>query len=174
MTDWKILGLLAKCHTERTRIHKIESNSQPKAKPNTLAVCTLLGLLFFASRCGASEPGSQDPRTAAEAEAYKERIELTHVGLARGENYLGDTVYYVEGTIKNSGEKAIQRIDLTFLFKDSLNQVVLKEMRRALEYKGSRGLESQKTASFQVGFDRLPKDWNYVVPEVQITTISLK
>jgi hypothetical protein len=96
------------------------------------------------------------------------------VSLAKGENYLGSEVFYVEGSIKNMGNRVVQRVEITFLFRDSLKQVVLKESRKALEYKGTRGLEADKTTRFQVAFDHLPKDWNYFVPELEVTQITLK
>ena len=96
------------------------------------------------------------------------------MGLAKGESYLGNEVFYVEGVLKNNSSRAIQRVELLFLFKDSLNQVVLRETRKAVDYKGSKGLEPRKSATFQVAFDRLPKDWNYVVPDVQINNINFK
>jgi hypothetical protein len=118
-----------------------------------------------------SDPAGQNPSVA---EAYRSRIEISKIGLAKGENYLGDEVLYVEGSLKNNGEQLVQRIELTFVFRDSLNQVVLKESRKAVEYKGTRGLEPQKSTRFQVAFDHLPKDWNHVVPEVEVSQVTLK
>jgi hypothetical protein len=133
----------------------------------------LLGLLLLVSACGKG-PQSGGGAGPAQAETYKSQLELSHVGLAKGENYLGNKVFYVEGMLKNNSSRAIQRVELLFLFKDSLNQVVLRETRKAVDYKGSKGLEPQKSTNFQVAFERLPKDWNYVVPDVQINNINLK
>jgi hypothetical protein len=136
-----------------------------------LAVVTSSLILLSACAKGPPSSGVVSP---AQAETYKSQLELSHVGLAKGENYLGNEVFYVEGMLKNNSSRAIQRVELLFLFKDSLNQVVLKETRKAVDYKGSKGLEPQKSANFQVGFERLPRDWNYVVPEVQINNINFK
>jgi hypothetical protein len=105
---------------------------------------------------------------------YQGRIEISHLNLAKGESYLGDSVYFVEGEIKNSGDRIVQRVELTLTFRDSLKQVVLKETRRALEYKASKGLEVQKTAKFQIGFDHLPRDWNNFLPEVRVTGVVIR
>jgi hypothetical protein len=125
----------------------------------------LLGLLLLISACG---KGSQSGGVAspAQAEAYKSQLELSHIGLAKGESYLCHEVFYVEGVVRNNGTRAIQRVEVLFLFKDSLNQVVLRETRKHVDYKGGKGLEPQKSTNFQVAFERLPKDWNYVVPDV--------
>jgi hypothetical protein len=118
--------------------------------------------------------GATEEQSSLAAEAYKAKIELSKIGLAKGENYLGDEVFYVEGSLTNAGEKVVQRVDLTFFFRDSLNQVVLKESRKAVEFKGARGLDPQKTTRFQVAFDHLPKDWNYVLPQIEVSQVSLK
>jgi hypothetical protein len=133
----------------------------------------LLAALVGCGRDSSSQT-SQAAQNVVETEAYKSKIELSKVSLAKGENYLGSEVFYVEGSIKNMGNRVVQRVEITFLFRDSLKQVVLKESRKALEYKGTRGLEADKTTRFQVAFDHLPKDWNYFVPELEVTQITLK
>jgi hypothetical protein len=143
----------------------------------TLLFQCVMGVLVFSlsSSCNRrSEDAGDRAQASAEAEAYKEKIELSHIGLAKGENYLGDEIHYVEGTAKNDGDRIVQRIELTFVFKDSLKQMVLKESRKAVDFKGARGLESQKSTRFQVGFDHLPKGWNYFVPEVYVSKVILK
>jgi hypothetical protein len=140
---------------------------------STALVVVVLSSSMFFSAC-AKGPQSSGVVSPAQAETYKSQLELSHVGLAKGESYLGNEVFYVEGLLKNNSSRAIQRVELLFLFKDSLNQVVLRETRKAVDYKGSKGLEPRKSATFQVAFDRLPKDWNYVVPDVQINNINFK
>lgn len=142
----------------------------------TLLVTVSLSLPIAMTGCrgGSSNQSSQTGKTAAEAEAYNSKIETSKVGIAKGENYLGSEVFYVEGSLKNTGNRVVQRIEITFLFKDSLKQVVLKESRKALEYKGARGLEAGKSTRFQVAFDYLPKDWNYVLPDIEVSQVTLK
>lgn len=139
-----------------------------------LAVGFSLPIALNGCRGGASSQKSQTGTTTAEAEAYKSKIEVSKLGLAKGENYLGSEVFYVEGSLKNTGDRVVQRVEITFLFKDSLKQVVLKESRKALEYKGARGLDTDKSTRFQVAFDHLPKDWNYVLPDIEVSQVTLK
>jgi len=132
-------------------------------------------LLIVMAGCGnSSSRTAQAGQSAMEAEAYKSKIEVSKVGLAKGENYLGSDVFYVEGSLKNMGNRVVQRVEITFLFKDSLKQVVLKQSRKALEYKGGRGLEADKSTRFQVAFDHLPKEWNYVLPDLEVSQVTLK
>ena len=135
-----------------------------------------LFLLIAMAGCGStpSSRTSQASQSAIEAEAYKNKIKVSNLGLAKGENYLGSDVFYVEGSLKNIGNRVVQRVEITFLFKDSLKQVVLKESRKALEYKGGRGLDADKSTRFQVAFDHLPKEWNYVLPDLEVSQVTLK
>ena len=138
-----------------------------------LAVGFSLPIAMIGCRGSSSNQSSQAGKTAAEAEAYKSMIEVSKVGLAKGENYLGSEVFYVEGSLKNTGNRVVQRVEITFLFKDSLKQVVLKESRKAVEYKGARGLDADKSTRFQVAFDHLPKDWNYILPDIEVSQVTL-
>lgn len=126
--------------------------------------------------CGGKPAGSGDnsPGTAALAAAYKAKIKLTHLGLARGENYLGDTVYYVQGKAGNLGDKPVQQLELLFNFSDYQNKVLSKETRMALNYKGGGSLAPQGTSEFQVGFEKLPPNWNYALPEVSVSKVVFR
>lgn len=143
------------------------------AKRRFLVVLALL-FSWAAASCGDSSRQPADPETAALEEAYRDQVILSGLGLAKVENFLGDEVFYVEGSLTNDGEGTIRKVELTFLFKDSLDQVVLKEARTALEYRGERGIAPRQAAEFQVAFENLPRDWNYVVPEVQVSGIGLR
>ena len=138
-----------------------------------ISVGTLLLLSFLACRRNSDQHHSSGILGELE-EAYRTKITVSKLGLSKGENFLGDTVFYVKGIITNSGEEKIQRVVLTFLFKDSTNQVVLKDTRKAIEYRGGRGIESLQAAEFQVAFENLPQAWNYIVPEVQVSQIGLQ
>ena len=85
---------------------------------------------------------------------------------------LGNNIFYVEGIISNNGTQIIKRIDLTFLFKNSSNQIVFQETRKALQYRGEKGIQPKNQANFQVAFENLPEDWNYLIPKVQIARIT--
>jgi hypothetical protein len=130
--------------------------------------------LAMAVGCGATRSIQDRQEEKARGDAYRSKIEISKAGLAKGENYLGGEVLYVEGSLKNAGDRVVQRVELTFFFKDSLKQVVLKESRKAVDYKGGGGLEGAKSTRFQVAFDHLPKDWNHVLPEIEVSQVTLK
>ena len=129
--------------------------------------------IFLMISCQDLSTSQTLPGEVVDEKAYRTQVVLSGLGLAKGENFLGDNIFYVEGIITNNGMQTIKRIDLTFLFKNSVNQIVLQETRKALQYRGKRGLPPNNKANFQVAFENLPEDWNYVIPEVQISRITL-
>lgn len=137
-------------------------------------VISALLLSWTAVGCGDSGRPDADPERAAREEAYRDQVTLSGLELSKVENFLGDEVFYVEGSLTNDGKDTVRKVELTFLFKDTLGQVVLREARTALEYRGMRGIAPQQVAEFQVAFENLPRDWNFVVPEVQVSGIGLQ
>ena len=136
-----------------------------------LVLCS--GIIIFVEACS-PKADKEDFATKTAVQASKKTAEISRVSLAKGENYLGGEVYYVEGTLTNRGEWAISRINLAFVFKDKMNQAVLRQTRKAIDYKAGKGLEPQKSIRFQVAFDHLPKDWNHVIPEVEVNDVVLR
>ena len=52
--------------------------------------------------------------------------------------------------------------------------MVLKESRKALEYKAIADSKRTRSTRFQVAFDHLPKEWNYVLPDLEVSQVTLK
>ena len=136
-------------------------------------LCNLVTVFFMISCQDLSSPQNSQEKVINE-EAYHTQVVLSNLGLAKGENFLGHNIFYVEGIISNNGTQIIKRIDLTFLFKNSSNQIVFQETRKALQYRGKRGIQPENQANFQVAFENLPKDWNYLIPKVQIARITFQ
>ena len=91
------------------------------AMPATLVSCGF-GLDFIVGSGGlrglqppAGRPGISGPGGGLQGPGGP----LSGLGLAKGENFLGDEVIYVKGSLTNNGEATIRRVELTFLFKDS-------------------------------------------------------
>jgi hypothetical protein len=140
-----------------------------------LAVLVIAGILW-ATGCQGTAPGpvEDSPEMAAPAEKYKSKLSFSELGLARGENYLGDAIYYVQGKVTNGGDRAVQRVEIVFKFMDSQNREVFRENRRALDYKGGGKLAPQQTSEFQVAFERVPDNWNYSLPEVEVSKVVFR
>jgi hypothetical protein len=138
----------------------------------------LFVVLLFCSfaACGGKPAGSgnHSPEMEALAASYKAKIELTNLGLSRGENYLGDAVYYVQGKARNLGDRPVQQLELLFKLRDVQNRILSEEIRMALNYKGGGSLAPQATSEFTVGFEKLPVNWNYALPGVSVNKVVFR
>lgn len=144
--------------------------------PRRFLILIYAALLTLLAACSSksSSVTNSSPEIVALADAYRSKIALTHVGLARGENYLGGAIYYVQGKAKNVGDKPIQQLELMFEFRDYQNKVISRETRMALNYKGGGNLAAQATSDFQVGFENLPEKWNYALPDVSVIKVVFR
>jgi hypothetical protein len=113
---------------------------------------------------------AQLPFGSAE-QAYAPRIELRHFSMSRAENFVHQEVTMLSGEVANAGEQALAEVEVTVEFRDSLNQVVLRETRRLFGAAGPP-LAPNQPRSFRLSFEHIPNDWNRQIPSVRITGLK--
>lgn len=134
-------------------------------------VAAILMGLFLLSRRQQSPQASPPP--SQEDIAYAAQLELSDLRLSAEENFLGQQVVYLDGKIANRGDKTLRGLNLRLFFRDSMNQVVLREDRELLGPR-SAPLGPGQAREFQLRFDRLPDSWNRQVPEFQLVSIQVQ
>ena len=132
----------------------------------TLAVAVSLTILL--SSCQKSSSG-----TAALAEdlGYASQVSLSDMHLSAEENFLGQQVVYLDGTIKNQGPRVVHRVKVRLFFRDTLNQVILREEREILAAP-AKTLRPGQSRSFQIRFDEAPDSWNRQPPQLQLVSLQ--
>ena len=91
--------------------------------------------------------------------------------MSRAENFVHQEVTMLSGDVGNAGDRALQQIEVTVEFHDSLNQVVLRETRHVLgTATGTLGPGQQR--SFVLSFERLPAVWDGRTPTVRVTGLK--
>lgn len=147
-----------------------------------LIVAVLLGVLVLAAifflgnpsqRPSAPKVPEKLPPLGSLEQQYSTRIGISDLRLSQFENFLGQTVTYVEGVLSNRGNRSLAAVELTFEFKDVLNQTVLRETVRVVGRRTSP-LGPGLARSFRVGFDHIPADWNRRPPEIRVTGLLLE
>ncbi len=140
------------------------------------------GLWFW--RTHAPEPVPEAPPALppldAEAQAYLPQIEITNLGLSRWQNFLGQSVTYVELTINNRGPRTLRALELTFEFMGRDGQVVKTEGSRVVGNphapQGSPSrlpLGPASSVSLTLGFEDIPENWDQTPPRLLITGLLL-
>ena len=120
------------------------------------------------------------PPLEAEAQAYLSQIEFTRLGLSRWQNFLGQTVTYVELTVNNRGPRTVRALDLTFEFMGRNGQVVKTERARvvgnprALQGSASRlPLGPTSSVAVTLGFEEIPDNWDQTTPRIRVSGLLL-
>lgn len=134
------------------------------------AVLTVLVAGFVLFR-RAPAPSGARPAFTADEMAYLSKIVVTDARMSAAQNFIGDTITYLDAKITNQGSKTVREMELRLEFVDSLGQVVLRDTAHPVTPR-SLPLEPGKTRSFQVSFDHMPADWNQAPPKITVTYVS--
>lgn len=153
-----------------------------------LIMAALLGLgvlagIFWLGR-PASEPATPPvpaalPPLSPEEEAYLPQIEIAKLEMSRWENFLGQTVIYLDLNVTNHGNKSVVALELIIEFLDRYGQVVLRETYRPVgaarpaPVSPPAPLAPGETRSFRASFEHIPADWNREPPRVKISGLLL-
>jgi hypothetical protein len=134
----------------------------------------VLAGLFLLSRMQ-SQPDGPPPITP-ELEAYLPHLAVGELRMSAEENFLGQQVVYLDGQIANRGDRIVRQLTVRVYFRDSLNQVVLREDRDVIRtgQPGVTPLASGETREFRLLFDRIPDSWNRQLPQFQLVSMELQ
>lgn len=132
-------------------------------------VLVITGAILYWNRV-ARPSGSPQP-LAEEERAYLERITVGNVQMSAAENFLGNTVTYLDGQITNKGTRQVRHVQLEMEFVDVLNQVVLRETADPVNTR-TPALKPGETRAFQIAFEHMPMDWNQAPPRIQIVRVT--
>ena len=100
-----------------------------------------------------------------EQKAYFGSLEFSDLHMSAAENFLGNTVTYLDGRVGNQGTKTLRRLDVELDFVDTLNQVVLRETAHPLTNRAAP-LRPGEARPFRVTFEHMPVDWNQAPPTI--------
>lgn len=82
-------------------------------------VVALIGLIVLLSRGEKSTPAGPPP--------YASKLKLSDLKLSAAQNFVGGTVTYLDGNIRNTGDKTVTGVTVEAVFKNSMGQVAQKE-----------------------------------------------
>jgi hypothetical protein len=153
-----------------------EQSRMPAAfAAGAVIVLLALGGLFWITRATRSAGETREhhlPFGAAEQRAA-EHIHFLDLKLSQATNFLNQEFTYVSGVLSNDGAQTLRDVEVTLEFRDSLNQVVLRESR-ALFGTRSQPLYGGQRREFQITLDSVPASWNQQYPSIRITGLTLE
>jgi hypothetical protein len=128
-----------------------------------------LGYWMFAP--GSSSALDRNLTEVVDPTAVQSMVQLSHPKVAVSENYVGDKIKLIRGSVKNTSDKAIRLVDIRMQFSDYTGKLIQEGVHQAFEPK-QRPLEPGGERPFEIAFDKLPRTWNYQPPAMQVVKVA--
>jgi hypothetical protein len=101
------------------------------------------------------------------------------------QNFAGQTVSYIDGSITNTGDKTVVHAMVQITFKDELGQtaqrdeLAIRVLRTGGPYDEAVDLTLSPLAPgqikpFRLTFENISAQWNHAYPDLQITQVITK
>src|ERR1017187_1710683 len=148
-----------------------------------------LGGFWYLDRVSRQTPAGPSPPTA-DARAYAKNLRfvgadgvmLENPVMKSHESYLKQSVVEISGNLLNAGDRALNSVEVTWLFKEpgavmpdgQLYQEVIWRGRTFLVTKKTGGLGPGQVRPLSGSFDEIPESWNQVMPSLVIAAIEFK
>jgi hypothetical protein len=154
-----------------------------------IVVLAGLGGFLYLDRLS-KQPAAAPAGPSAEARAYAKNLHfvaddgvmLENPKMESHESYLSQAVVQITGNILNAGDRAIDSVEVTWLFKEpgtvmpdgSLYQDTIWRERTSLVTRKQGGLAPGQFRHFSISFDNVPDSWNQAMPNLVIAGIEFK
>jgi len=161
----------------------------PMAMVGGMVLVVGLAGFWYLDRASRKPPPAPPP-PSAEARAYAVKY-LKFIGedgtpqspvMESHESYLKQSIVEISGNILNSGDRALNSVELNWIFYEpgavmpsgQLYQEVIWRERTFVVTKKTGGLDPGKAKPFRVAFDNIPESWNQAIPKVVIAGIEFR
>lgn len=136
-----------------------------------LAAAALVVIAVALIKRNGSQPSQARPALNTEEKAYLPQIVVTEARMSAAQNFLGGRVIYLDAQVTNKGTRLVRQLKLQLEFRDTLEQVILRETVRPVTLR-TPPLKPGETRSFQVAFDHMPDGWNQATPTITPKYVS--
>ena len=133
-------------------------------------LAVVVAALVLLSGKNGGTPGPAAPTNPSDAAVnYAQQVSFSELHLSAEENFLGQQVVYLDGKLTNAGAKTVRQVRVRLVFRDVMNQIVLREEHDVFGTSDSVGPGAAK--SFQIRFDTVPDSWSRQVPQIQMVSL---
>ena len=161
----------------------------PMAIVAGIVVLVGLGGFWYLDRTSRQAPPGPAPLTGAAREYVKylkfvgaDGVTQENPVMDSHESYLQQSIVEISGNLLNSGNRALNSVEVTWLFYEpgavmpdgQLYKEIIWRERTFLVTKKSGGLEPGKAKPFKVSFDNIPDTWNQAMPGIVIAAIEFR
>lgn len=152
-----------------------ESAARSRFGAALAAAAALAGLILFFFYLFSTGPGRHSAAVGLPfgpvERAYAASMQIGNLSMSRAENFVRQEVTILSGEIYNPGSRPLAQIEVTVEFRDSLNQVVLRETRTLLS-RVAEPLGPGRRRAFELSFEHIPRDWNFRIPVLRVSGLK--
>jgi hypothetical protein len=131
----------------------------------------LVGIGVFAYlELSPARPALEIP-LSAEGKAYIKNLQLSDVTMKATGSYASQTLVEIQGTISNTGDRAVEVVEIYCVFRDPDGQLIYKPRLPIVSAKMG-GLGPGETKSFRLPFDEIPDSWNQALPQLVVAGVK--
>jgi hypothetical protein len=146
------------------------AEERSKAVWIALAAAGVLLLAILLAALHASRPRVLSP-PSAEAKAYLPQLAVSDAKMSAAENFLGDTITYLDARVTNQGTRTVRDLRLRLEFVDMMGQLVLRDEANPVNAR-TRPLAPGQSRAWRVSFDHMPAEWNQAPPRITVTSVG--
>ena len=137
----------------------------------TVVVVVGLVLILGFGYLSPDEAASAPLTDITDPAVIQNHVQLSHIGIATSENYVGQRIRVIGANLKNTSEKPIRTIDVKMVFTDYDGKPIHEYAERVLR-QTQRPLVPGEEFRFEIRQENLPRNWNYRVPITEVTKIG--
>lgn len=131
----------------------------------------LVGIGVFAYlELSPARPATEIP-LSAEGKAYIKNLQLSDVTMKATGSYASQTLVEIQGTISNTGDRAVEVVEIHCAFRDAYGQLIYKPRLPIVSAKMG-GLKPGETKAFRLPFDEIPDSWNQALPQLVVAGVK--
>jgi hypothetical protein len=132
------------------------------------------------------KPGPQFASSAlAPPDAYAAQLPISDLKMSEADSFAGNKATYIDGTLRNNGDKTVDAAQLQVVFTDDMGQMAQKEVlplaiiRTHEPYVDTVPVEAAPikpgaTVEFRLIFDHVSAMWNQQYPQVTVVQTHLR
>lgn len=113
------------------------------------------------------------PQMTATEQNYLSKIQVTNPSVSAASNFLGATVYYLDGEIDNHGSGNVRALDLSLSFMDPFGEVLSRRVEHVITT-ANPPLQAGASVPLHLTFEHVPGAWNQAPPVISPVYIQLE
>ncbi len=157
--------------SETFSAQRVKKEPGPKVPVYVAGACAVLGLAVFLYMQYVAKQVPTDAPLTPEAKAYVKNLQLSDVEIKANKSYLNQMVVEIDGKIADTGDRALDTVEIYCVFYDSYGQLVLRS-RVPIVRPRIGGLKPGETKTFRLPFDEIPESWNQAMPQLVIAGVK--